>query len=56
MKQSLRKGDYKSLNIYFIYDISGNLGYCYYPQDGAGGTTPAAGSEVLIVSSKLHVV
>jgi len=43
MKQALRKGDYRSLNIYFIYDISGNLGYCYYPQSGA-----SPGSEVFI--------
>ena len=28
MKKSLRKGDYKTLNIYFQYAIGGNLGVC----------------------------
>lgn len=32
MKQALRKGDYRSLNLYYISDLGGgNTGYCYYP-------------------------
>lgn len=26
MKKALRKGDYKALNVYFMYSIGGNLG------------------------------
>ncbi|PKS06755.1 hypothetical protein jhhlp_006829, partial [Lomentospora prolificans] len=31
MKRALRKGSYKDLNIYFLANIDGNLGYSYYP-------------------------
>lgn len=40
MKTALRKGDYRSLNLYFITDIGqGNTGYCYYPVSNAGDGT-----------------
>ncbi|RPA78483.1 zincin [Ascobolus immersus RN42] len=31
MKKALRKGDYKTLNIYFQNLSGGTLGYCYFP-------------------------
>jgi len=38
MKKSLRKGDYKALNIYFQKSIGGNLGYCYFPDTVTSGS------------------
>ncbi|KAJ6779967.1 hypothetical protein PWT90_03345 [Aphanocladium album] len=38
MKKKLRKGDYRTLNLYFLPKLSPN-GYCYYP------TTASAGSD-----------
>ncbi|KAK0102725.1 hypothetical protein ONS95_006327 [Cadophora gregata] len=38
MKKALRKGTYKDLNIYFQYDIGGNLGYCYFPTSAPAGS------------------
>lgn len=32
MKKSLRKGDYKTLNVYFQNLSGGLLGYCYFPK------------------------
>ncbi|KAF2753159.1 extracellular metalloprotease [Pseudovirgaria hyperparasitica] len=43
MKGALRKGNYKTLNVYFQTSLGGNLGYCYFPTSGA---TP--GSTILI--------
>ncbi|CEJ90352.1 hypothetical protein VHEMI06143 [[Torrubiella] hemipterigena] len=31
MKKKLRKGNYKTLNLYFQKDLQGLNGYCYYP-------------------------
>jgi len=31
MKKALRKGTYRTLNVYFQKEIGGNLGYCYLP-------------------------
>lgn len=45
MKKALRKGTYKDLNIYYMYAIGGNLGYCYFP------TTAATGSDDFYVST-----
>lgn len=41
MKRQLRKGDYKTLNLYYINDLGGPNGYCYFPAKGAssGSTT-----------------
>ncbi|KAL8297811.1 hypothetical protein RB597_007153 [Gaeumannomyces tritici] len=39
MKKALRKGTYRTLNIYFQKAIGGNLGYCYFP------TTVQSGSD-----------
>ncbi|KAL2755360.1 hypothetical protein ACRALDRAFT_1064497 [Sodiomyces alcalophilus JCM 7366] len=39
MKQSLRRGDYKTLNVYFVRDLGGNLGYCYFPTTASPGST-----------------
>lgn len=45
MKSALRKGDYKTLNLYFITRLRGNaLGYAYYP------TTVTTGSRSFNVS------
>lgn len=38
MKRALRKGGYSALNIYFLRDASGNLGYCYYPVATSAGS------------------
>ena len=38
MKKALRKGPYKALNVYFLYDLGDNLGYCYFPTDAAKGS------------------
>lgn len=44
MKRSLRKGNYRDLNLYFLSTIpDGILGYCYFP------TTAAAGSSNFIL-------
>lgn len=34
MKGTLRKGDYKTLNLYYISDVGGANGYCYFPTSG----------------------
>ncbi|KAK5659995.1 hypothetical protein OQA88_13461 [Cercophora sp. LCS_1] len=39
MKKALRKGTYKTLNIYFHKTLGGNFGYCYFP------TTVTTGSN-----------
>ncbi len=32
MKQSLHKGTYENLNLYFLSDLGGGLlGFCYFP-------------------------
>jgi len=31
MKKKLRRGDYKTLNIYFLYNIGGDFGVCSLP-------------------------
>jgi hypothetical protein len=38
MKKKLRKGTYKTLNVYFMYEIGGNLGYCYFPTSVTSGS------------------
>lgn len=38
MKSSLRKGNYAGLNIYFLDDLGGDLGYCYFPTNAAKGS------------------
>ncbi|KAI0135869.1 Metalloprotease [Daldinia grandis] len=40
MKEALRKGTYSDLNIYFLGDLGGGLlGYCYFPDNVADGST-----------------
>jgi hypothetical protein len=40
MKQSLRKGSYSALNLYFLYSLGGGtLGYCYFPTQASPGST-----------------
>ncbi|KAI2613426.1 Metalloprotease [Hypoxylon sp. NC1633] len=40
MKRALRKGTYSDLNVYFLGDLGGGLlGYCYFPDDVASGST-----------------
>ncbi|CAH0043467.1 unnamed protein product [Clonostachys solani] len=38
MKRALRSGGYRALNIYYVEDLHGDLGYCYYPTDAAQGS------------------
>lgn len=39
MKRKLRKGNYATLNLYFITDIGqGNTGYCFYPTSVSQGS------------------
>lgn len=38
MKKALRKGTYRSLNLYFLKSLSGNLGYCYFPASVTSGS------------------
>ncbi|KLU82293.1 metalloprotease 1, partial [Magnaporthiopsis poae ATCC 64411] len=38
MKKALRKGSYRTLNLYFLKSVGGNLGYCYLPADAKEGT------------------
>jgi hypothetical protein len=38
MKKALRKGSYKALNVYFLYSLGGNLGYCYFPTSAPTGS------------------
>lgn len=37
MKKKLHKGDYKTLNLYFLPKMSAN-GYCYYPTNVSSGS------------------
>lgn len=39
MKKALRKGTYRTLNIYFLKDMGSNLGYCYFPTTASAGST-----------------
>lgn len=40
MKQELRRGDYKTLNVYFLGGMSGGaLGYCYFPTRASPGSS-----------------
>ncbi|KAI1097983.1 Metalloprotease [Jackrogersella minutella] len=40
MKQALRKGTYADLNVYFLGSLGdGLLGYCYFPDNVASGST-----------------
>lgn len=38
MKRKLRKGDYKTLNLYYLSDLGQNLGYCYFPTNASPGS------------------
>lgn len=38
MKRKLRKGDYKTLNLYYINDLGGPNGYCYFPTAASPGS------------------
>jgi hypothetical protein len=39
MKRALRKGTYRTLNVYFLPDMGSNLGYCYFPDSVSSGST-----------------
>ena len=53
MKRSLRKGSYRTLNIYFLRDMGSNLGYCYFPASGGGtaGSTTQIRDGCTVLSS-----
>jgi hypothetical protein len=38
MKRALRKGSYKTLNLYFLKDLGGYFGYCYFPDNVKSGS------------------
>lgn len=38
MKKALRQGSYKTLNIYFLKDLGGYFGYCYFPDNISYGS------------------
>lgn len=38
MKQALRRGDYKTLNVYFLGSLRNFLGYCYFPTNASPGS------------------
>ncbi|KAK4034306.1 metalloprotease [Parachaetomium inaequale] len=44
MKRSLRKGTYRTLNVYFLNGMGDNLGYCYFPE--AGGATAGSTTQI----------
>ena len=50
MKSQLRKGNYGALNLYYLLDLGGNLGICYYPTD----TTSSFAAFVRDGCSVLH--
>ncbi|OAQ61106.1 metalloprotease 1 [Pochonia chlamydosporia 170] len=53
MKESLRQGTYKDLNLYFLNKLSGPpgvLGYCHFPTDAAPGS-----EDFIIDGCSLHV-
>ncbi|KAK4151148.1 metalloprotease [Chaetomidium leptoderma] len=54
MKRSLRKGSYRTLNVYFLNNMGSNLGYCYFPEAGgatAGSTTQIRDGCTVLASS-----
>ncbi|RPB13711.1 extracellular metalloprotease [Morchella conica CCBAS932] len=50
MKQSLRKGDYKTLNVYFQNLGDGLLGYCYFPETETSSSLLYDGCSILSTS------
>jgi len=50
MKKALRKGDYKTLNVYFQALSGGTLGYCYFPTTQSGNTLIIDGCSILYTS------
>ncbi|KFA62837.1 hypothetical protein S40285_03811 [Stachybotrys chlorohalonatus IBT 40285] len=53
MKRSLRRGDYSTLNLYFLYSLGGNLGYCYFPTTATPGSTAYIRDGCSILSSSV---
>jgi hypothetical protein len=53
MKKALRKGTYKSLNLYFLKDLGDNLGYCYFPTTVTTGSNNYYLDGCSILSSSL---
>lgn len=50
MKKSLRKGDYKTLNLYFQNLSGGLLGYCYFPSTNNAQNILYDGCSILFSS------
>lgn len=62
MKKQLRKGDYKTLNVYFQYEIGGNLGVCSirprflkYTNSPSTATSPPPSPLALTISTTTAV-
>ncbi|KAH8910356.1 zincin [Coniochaeta sp. PMI_546] len=53
MKKALRKGTYRSLNLYFLKDLGSNLGYCYFPTSVKSGSNDFYYDGCSILSSSL---
>lgn len=54
MKKKLRKGDYKTLNLYYINDLGGPNGYCYFPTKASTGSTTFIKDGCSIQTDKLN--
>lgn len=50
MKKALRKGDYKTLNVYFLGLSGGLLGYCYFPDVNNANNLMYDGCSILFSS------
>ncbi|GKT56254.1 metalloprotease 1 [Colletotrichum tofieldiae] len=51
MKSALRKGNYGALNLYFLREVGGDFGYCYFPTTAAAGSTAYIRDGCTILSS-----
>ncbi|KAM7194193.1 zincin [Rhypophila sp. PSN 637] len=53
MKKALRKGTYRTLNLYFFKDLGSNFGYCYFPTTVTSGSNDFYYDGCSILSSTL---
>ena len=51
MKRALRKGSYSALNLYFLKDVGGAFGYCYFPTNASPGSNTFIRDGCSILSS-----
>lgn len=53
MKKALRKGTYRTLNLYFYKSLGDNFGYCYFPTTVTSGSNDFYYDGCSILSSTL---